>query len=148
MSVLQTIFGYERFKGKQEEAIDVILFGTDCLIILPTGAGKTLCFNSAIIAGGSAVVISPLLPLMLDQVQHLRSKGLNFAYINSPVADDDRTTIVHNMVSGNSPYNFVFVTPETVGTKEIRRAFQIIKTNGTLKYIVIDECHCVDMWGI
>ena len=139
MSVLQTIFGYERFKGKQEEAIDAILSGSDCLIILPTGAGKTLCYSiPAIIVGGLTVVISPLLSLMLDQVQHLRSKGLN-------VADDDRNTIMHNMVSDN--YNFVFVTPETAGTEEMRSAFQTAKTNGILKYIVIDECHCVDMWG-
>ena len=146
MSVLQIIFWYERFKGKQEEAIDAILSGSDCLIILPTGAGKTLCYSiPAIIVGGLTVVISPLLSLMLDQVQHLRSKGLNVAYINSSVADDDRNTIMHNMVSGN--YNFVFVTPETAGTEEMRSAFQTTKTNGILKYIVIDECHCVDMWG-
>ena len=146
MSVLQTIFGYERFKGKQEEAIDAILSGSDCLIILPTGAGKTLCYSiPTIIVGGLTVVISSLLSLMLDQVQHLRSKGLNVAYINSSVTDDDRNTIMHNMVSGN--YNFVFVTPETAGTEEMRSAFQTTKTNGILKYIVIDECHCVDMWG-
>ena len=144
MSVLQTIFGYERFKGKQEEAIDAILSGSDCLIILPTGAGKTLCYSiPAIIVGGLTVVISPLLSLMLDQVQHLRSKGFNVAYINSSVTDDDRNTIMHNMVSDN--YNFVFVTPETAGTEEMRSAFQTAKTNGILKYIVIDECHCVDM---
>jgi ATP-dependent DNA helicase RecQ len=96
MCVLQTIFGYERFKGRQEEAIDAILSGSDCLIILPTGAGKTLCYSiPAIIAGGLTVVISPLMSLMLDQVQHLRSKGLNVAYINSSVADDDRNTIIH-----------------------------------------------------
>ncbi|CAB4024997.1 RNA-directed DNA polymerase from transposon X-element, partial [Paramuricea clavata] len=146
MSVLQTIFGYEKFKGRQEEAIDAILSGSDCLIILPTGAGTTLCYSiPAIIAGGLTVVISPLLSLMLDQVQHLRSKGLNVADINSSVADDDQNTIIHNMVSGNSPYNFVFVTPENVGTEEMKSAFQTIKTNGRLKYIVIDECHCVDM---
>jgi ATP-dependent DNA helicase RecQ len=85
MSVLQTIFGYERFKGRQEEAIDAILSGSDCLIILPTGAGKILCYLiPVIIAGGLTVVISPLLSLMLDQVQHLRSKGLNMLYTLIP----------------------------------------------------------------
>ena len=147
LSVLQTVFKYDTFRGKQEEAIDAILSGHNCLIVLPTGAGKTLCFSiPALIAGGLTIVISPLLSLMLNRVEHLRSKGLNVSYLNSAVSMDDRNTIMHNMVSDKPPYNFVFITPETAATEEMRHVLKQMKTKGTLTYIVIDECHCVDMW--
>ena len=115
LAVLHTIFKYDNFKGKQEEAIDAILSRHDSLIILPTGAGKTLCYAiPAIISGGVTIVVCPLLSLMVDQVQKLRSKGLSVTYINSSITKSERDAIMHNMASDVPPYNFVFVTPETV----------------------------------
>ena len=145
-SVLQTIFKYNTFREKQEDVIDAILSGHNCLIVLPTGAGKTLCFTiPALISGGVTLVISPLLSLMVDQVEHLRKKGLSVSYINSSISADDKNTILHNMVSDKPPYNFVYVTPETATTEEMRNVLEQMKTKGTLTYIVVDECHCVDM---
>lgn len=147
-AVLQTIFHHNKFKGKQEEAINAVLSGCDCLIILPTGAGKTLCYAiPAIISAGVSLVICPLLSLMVDQVQKLRSKGLSVTYISSSVAKRDRDTIMHNMVSDDPPYNFVFVTPETAISEELQSTLQTMSTKATLNYIVVDESHCIDMWG-
>lgn len=148
LSVLRTIFKHNCFRGKQEEAIDVILQGKDCLIVLPTGGGKTICYSiPALISGGVTVVICPLLSLMLDQVQYLRSKGLNVSYINSAVSQGDKDVILHNMLSDAPPYNFIFVTPESATSPDMLEIFAKMKSKGTIKYIVVDECHCIDMWG-
>jgi superfamily II DNA helicase RecQ len=91
------------------------MFKYDSLVILPTGAGKRLCYAiPAIISGGVTIVVCPLLSLMLDHVQKLRSKGLSVTYINSSITKSERDAIMHNMASDVPPYNFVFVTPETV----------------------------------
>ena len=148
LNALRTVFGHEFFKEKQEEAIDAMLSDTDCLIILPTGAGKTLCFAiPALIKGGVTLVISPLLSLMLNQVDNLRSKGLNVAYMNASVSMDDKNIIIHNMLLDCPAYNFVFVTPETAVTEDFQKILREMKQKGNLSFIVIDECHCVDMWG-
>ena len=76
LSILRTVFKHDNFKGRQEEVINAMLQGRNCLIVLPTGAGKTICYTvPAIVTGGVTVVISPLLSLMLEQVEYLRSKG-------------------------------------------------------------------------
>jgi ATP-dependent DNA helicase RecQ len=148
LSVLKTIFGHDSFRGKQEEAINAILEGKNCLIVMPTGGGKSVCYSvPAIVSGGVTVVICPLLSLMMDQVNMLRSKGLNVCYLNSSVPQSDRDVIVHNMLSEAPDYNFVFLTPETATSSDIVDVLSKMKSNGTLTYIVIDECHCIDMWG-
>ena len=148
LSVLSTIFNHNSFRGKQEEVIDAILQGRNCLIVLPTGAGKTICYSvPAIVSGGVTIVISPLLSLMLEQVDYLRSKGLNVCYVNSTVSQIDREVIIHHMLSDVPPYNFLFVTPESATSSELMDVFKKMKSKGTIKYITIDECHCIDLWG-
>lgn len=148
LSVLKAIFGHDSFRGKQEEAINAILEGGNCLIVLPTGGGKSVCYSvPAIVSGGITVVICPLLSLMMDQVNMLRSKGLNVCYLNPSVPQSDRDVIVHNMLSEAQDYNFVFLTPETATSSDIVDVLSKMKSNGTLTYIVIDECHCIDIWG-
>ena len=143
--VLQTIFKYNTFREKQD-VIDAILSGRKCLIVLPVGAAKTLCFTiPALISGGVTLVISLLLSLMVDQAEHLRSKGISVSYINSSISADDKNTILHNMVSDKPPYNFVYVIPETATTEEMKNVLEHMKTKGTLTYIVV-ESHCVDTW--
>jgi RecQ family ATP-dependent DNA helicase len=148
LSVLSTIFNHNSFRGKQEEVIDAILQGRNCLIVLPTGAGKTICYSvPAIVSGGVTIVISPLLSFMLEQVDYLRSKGLNVCYVNSTVSQIDREVIIHHMLSDVPPYNFLFVTPESATSSELMDVFKKMKSKGTIKYITIDECHCIDLWG-
>ena len=148
LSVLRTVFKHGKFKGRQEEVINAILQGRNCLIVLPTGAGKTICYTvPAIVNGGVTVVISPLLSLMLEQVEYLRSKGLNVCYMNSAVSQVQREIIIHNMLSDIPPYNFLFVTPESATSSVIMDVFKKMKAKGTLSYIALDECHCIDLWG-
>ena len=148
LAVLKTIFKHSNFRGKQEEAIDTILEGKDCLIVLPTGGGKTICYSIPVLmSGGVTVIICPLLSLMLDQVQYLRSKGLNVCYLNSSVPSEDREVIMHNLLLDVSPYSFFFVTPESATQPDMLEKFSKMKSQGTLTYFVIDECHCIDMWG-
>ena len=115
---------------------------------MPTGGGKSICYSvPAIVSGGVTVVICPLLSLMIDQVNMLRSKGLSVCYLNSSVPQSDLDVIIHNMLSEAPDYNFVFLTPETATPSDIVDVLSKMKSNGTLTYIVIDECHCIDMWG-
>ena len=115
---------------------------------MPTGGGKSVCYSvPAIVSGGVTVVICPLLSLMIDQVNMLRSKGLSVRYLNSSVPQSDPDVIIHNMLSEAPDYNFVFLTPETATSSDTVDVLSKMKSNGTLTYIVIDECHCIDMWG-
>ena len=146
--VLESIFHHRSFRGKQEEAIDAILQGKNCLLVLPTGTGKTVCYAiPALISGGVTVVICPLLSLMLDQVHRLRAKGLNACYINFDVPSTERDVLIHNLLSDSPPYNFLFLTPENATSPQMLDMFSKMEQKNTLKYIVIDECHCIDMWG-
>lgn len=148
IQVLTSIFNHTGFRGKQEEAIDVILKGKNCLLVLPTGAGKTICFEvPALIACGVTVVVYPLLSLMLDQVNRLRAKGLNVCYINSDLPSAERDVLVHNLLLDSPPYNFLFLTPEKATSPEMEQISSIMETKNTLSHLVIDECHCIDMWG-
>ena len=115
---------------------------------MPAGGGKSLCNTiPAIVSGGVTVVICPLLSLMMDQVNMVRSKGVTVCYLNASVPQSDRDVIMHNMLSDVPDYNLVFLTPETATSSDIIDVLSKMKSNGTLTYIVIDECHCIDMWG-
>ena len=114
-TVTETVPAYMPGETSAKLAALRTMFKYDSLVILPTGAGKTLCYAiPAIISGGVTIVVCPLLSLMLDHVQKLRSKGLSVTYINSSITKSERDAIMHNMASDVPPYNFVFVTPETV----------------------------------
>lgn len=148
LRVLTSVFNHTSFRGKQEEAIDVILEWKNCLLVLPTGVGKTICFAiPALITGGVTVVVCPQLSLMLDQVNRLRAKGLNVCYINSDLPSAERDVLIHNLLLDPPPYNFLFVTPENATSPEMQEIFSKMESKNTLSHIVIDECHCIDMWG-
>jgi len=141
--VLQTAFGYSSFRPGQEEIISSVLSGRDTLAVLPTGGGKSLCYQiPALIFKGITVVVSPLISLMQDQVSSLRASGINSVFLNSSLERDGYIAAVDGIKSGN--VKIVYVSPEGLATGRIR---ELLCENVTVSCITIDEAHCVSEWG-
>ncbi len=141
--VLQTVFGYSSFRSGQEEIISSVLSGRDTLAVLPTGGGKSLCYQiPALIFKGITVVVSPLISLMQDQVSSLRASGINSVFLNSSLERDGYIAAVDGIKSGN--VKIVYVSPEGLATGRIR---ELLCENVTVSCITIDEAHCVSEWG-
>lgn len=141
--VLQTAFGYSSFRPGQEEIISSVLSGRDTLAVLPTGGGKSLCYQiPALIFKGITVVVSPLISLMQDQVSSLRASGINSVFLNSSLERDGYIAAVDEIKSGS--VKIVYVSPEGLATGRIR---ELLCENVTVSCITIDEAHCVSEWG-
>lgn len=142
LSVLKDFFGYTSFRRGQEELIDNILSGVDTLGIMPTGAGKSICYQlPALMLKGITLVISPLISLMKDQVGSLIQAGISAAYINSSLSFGQYTKVLQN--SMNNEYKIIYVAPERLLTQEfIDFAKQV-----EISMITVDEAHCVSQWG-
>jgi ATP-dependent DNA helicase RecQ len=142
LEALRNIFGYGQFRRGQAEIIDEILDGRDVLGIMPTGAGKSLCYQiPAIMLGGVSVVLSPLISLMKDQVDALRQNGVRAATINSSLPWDDMLGIFGAARRGE--VNLLYVAPERLDSG----GFRDFLSSVNVPLIVIDEAHCVSQWG-
>ena len=140
--LLQQVFGYDQFRPHQREAIEQVLSGQDALVIMPTGGGKSLCYQiPALVREGVALVISPLIALMKDQVEALRANGINAHAINSTLDSGEKMQI-HEEI-GQGKVKLLYVSPEKVMTP----AFLDYLTTLPLSLVAIDEAHCVSMWG-
>ena len=141
-AILQQYFGYENFRPGQLDIIMPLVRGQDVLAILPTGGGKSLCFQiPGLYLKGTTLVISPLISLMQDQVQNLVKHGIRATFLNStlePAASQER---LQKLVAG--AYQFVYVAPE----KLRNRQFLVACTQAKIALIAIDEAHCVSVWG-
>jgi len=140
-TALKTFFGYDEFRPLQEEIINTILSGESCLVLMPTGGGKSVCYQvPAIVMEGTALVISPLIALMKDQVESLRTNGVKAAFLNSSLSADEDAAIQYECESGK--LKLLYVSPERALTLS-QDFLQRIK----LSMIAIDEAHCISQWG-
>ena len=141
-SVLQRVFGYSAFRGGQEALIDAQLRGQDAFGIMPTGGGKSLCYQiPALLLEGVTLVISPLISLMRDQVMALKNAGVAAAYINSSLTPAQIRLVYRNIRSGM--YKIIYVAPERLLTDGFLEAIQARKVS----LVTVDEAHCISQWG-
>ena len=141
-SILQRVFGYSAFRGGQEALIDAQLQGRDAFGIMPTGGGKSLCYQiPALLLEGVTLVISPLISLMRDQVMALKNAGVAAAYINSSLTPAQIRLVYRNIQSGM--YKIIYVAPERLLTDGCLEAIQTRKVS----LVTVDEAHCISQWG-
>ncbi len=141
-ATLREVFGYDSFRGRQEEIIDHVLRGGDALVLMPTGGGKSLCYQiPALVMPGTAIVVSPLISLMQDQVDALRELGVRAAFLNSALDFDTARRVENGLRCGE--YDLVYVAPERLATD----GFLDLLDRSPLALFAIDEAHCVSQWG-
>jgi ATP-dependent DNA helicase RecQ len=148
-SLLHDVFGYPAFRGPQEEIVDHVTHGGDALVLMPTGGGKSLCYQiPALLRAGCGIVISPLIALMQDQVDALRQNGVKAAYLNSTVDWDVVQTIEASARDGS--LKLLYIAPERLANERTLNLLQQLNAaNGGrgLALFAIDEAHCVSQWG-
>lgn len=139
---LSSVFGYDAFRGEQEAIIDNVCHGRDTLVIMPTGGGKSLCYQvPALVLAGTAVVVSPLIALMQDQVDALINVGIKATFINSTLSGSERSQRRQKLRAGD--YDIVYFSPERLAMEETLTLLDQCKIN----LIAVDEAHCVSQWG-
>jgi ATP-dependent DNA helicase RecQ len=149
-SILQTVFGYPHFRGPQHDIIKHVTAGGDALVLMPTGGGKSLCYQIPAIARqqagqGITVVISPLIALMHDQVGALHEAGVSAAFLNSTLSMQEASDTERRLVQGN--ITLLYAAPERINTPRFLAQMDSLQERGLLSLFAIDEAHCVSQWG-
>lgn len=141
-SILKQYYGHSAFRAGQEALIDAILSGRDALCVMPTGGGKSLCYQiPALLLPGITLVVSPLISLMKDQVAALKSAGAPAAYINSSLTGEQIRTVYARTRKG--AYKLIYVAPERLETN----SFLSLMQEMDVSFLAVDEAHCISQWG-
>ncbi len=142
LQTLHNVFGYENFRGDQAAIIDAVVSGRDALVLMPTGGGKSLCYQiPALIRDGAGLVVSPLIALMQDQVRALHELGIEAAFLNSSLSHEQQADVIRRLKAGE--IQLLYVAPERL----VQPRTQAMLADVPLSLIAIDEAHCVSQWG-
>jgi ATP-dependent DNA helicase RecQ len=142
LSILNRVFGYPAFRGRQAEIVAHVAGGGDALVLMPTGGGKSLCYQiPALLRAGTGVVVSPLIALMHDQVMALREVGVRAAYLNSALSAAEASAVEREFIQGQ--LDMLYVAPERLVTAR----FMALLARAQVALFAIDEAHCVSQWG-
>ncbi len=150
LEILRRVFGYEAFRGPQQAIIEHVVAGGDALVLMPTGGGKSLCYQIPAIARqeagqGTAIVVSPLIALMHDQVGALHEAGVEAAFLNSSLSGDEAAQVEKRLLRGE--LTLLYAAPERVTTPRFLAQLDALAERGQVALFAIDEAHCVSQWG-